>query len=170
MANFHWKGKTSKPWKKRRQLNATGWAGYNGPPQQLYVINRKKNKGATKKTRSLREEIEEIAEEFSQEELAEARKEHAQQVEEYETEDWDEMEEPGSDKEAEIRDLKLEVEHLKRQIRVKNEQLHVRFQEKAKCGGDLTDANHPQHNKLYYLHCSDKRCIIHLDAKVNNGH
>jgi hypothetical protein len=142
MANFHRKGKTNKPWKKCRQLNATGRAGYNGPPRQLCVIDRRKSKGSTKKTRSLREEIEEVAEEFSKEELAEAREEHAQLAEEYETEDWDELEEPENDKEAKIHDLKLEVEHLKRQIRIKNEQLHVRFQEKAKCGGDLTDANH----------------------------
>jgi hypothetical protein len=170
MANFHRKGKANKPWKKRRQLNATGRTGYNGPPRQLCVIDRKKGKGSTKKTRSLREEIEEVAEEFSKEELAEARQEHAQLTEGYETEDWDELEEQGGNKETEIRDLKLEVEHLKRQIRVRNKQLHVRFQERAKCGGDLTDANHPQHDKLYYLHCSDRRCAVHLDAKVNNRH
>ena len=112
MANFHRKGKTNKPWKKCRQLNATGRAGYNGPPRQLCVIDRRKSKGSTKKTRSLREEIEEVAEEFSKEELAEAHKEHAQLAEEYETEDWDELEEPENDKEAKIHDLKLEVEHL----------------------------------------------------------
>jgi inactivated superfamily I helicase len=88
--------------------------GYNRPPHQLYIIDRRKSKGSTKKTRSLREEIEEVIEEFSKEELVEAHEEHAQLAEEYKTEDWDKLEELENDKEAKIHNLKLEVEHLKR--------------------------------------------------------
>ena len=61
--------------------------GYNKPLCQLYVIDRRKSKESTKKTRSLREEIKEVVEEFSKEELIEAYEEHAQLAEEYEIED-----------------------------------------------------------------------------------
>jgi hypothetical protein len=49
MANFHRKGKTSKPWKKRKQLNATE----RGTPRQLCVAERK---GKSKATQEIREE------------------------------------------------------------------------------------------------------------------
>jgi hypothetical protein len=51
--------------------------GYNRPLRQLYVIDRRKSKGSTKKTRSLKEEIEEVVKEFSKEELTKAHKKHA---------------------------------------------------------------------------------------------
>jgi hypothetical protein len=49
MANFHRKGRNSKPWKKRKQLNATE----RGTPRQLCVAERK---GKSKATREIREE------------------------------------------------------------------------------------------------------------------
>ena len=64
-----------------------GRGGYNGPPQQLCITNRRKGKGSTKRTRNLREEIEEIVEEFSKEEIDEAQQQHAQLEEGHETED-----------------------------------------------------------------------------------